>query len=75
MAIQKTQKLSNADYVSANIKFSRNSMGWWQASFVCADGYQYSVCDSGTGRAVKANLKAYIAKKVLMQKDHPIQKS
>lgn len=75
MSIQKTQKLSNQEYVNANVKFSRNGMGWWQASFVCADGYQYSVCDSGTGRAVKNNLKNYIVQKVLTQKDHPIQKS
>lgn len=66
--------LTNYDYIVKNMVFKKNTMGWWEASFTCADGYRYSVCDSATGRTVKPRLRDHLAKTVMAQADHPIQK-
>ena len=65
-------KLTHEQFIAKNLKFSRNVMGWWQASFTCADGYQISVSDSGTGRAVKGALKDKLIQAVL-SRSHPVQ--
>lgn len=66
--------LTNQDYIVKNMVFRKNTMGWWEASFTCADGYRYSICDNATGRAVKPRLRDHLLKRVMGQKDHPIQK-
>ena len=64
----------NKKYIVENLKFSKNSMGWWEVSFTCADGFCYTVADSDTGRAVKIKLRDEIVNRVLGQFEHPIQK-
>lgn len=64
----------NKKYIVENLKFSKNSMGWWEVSFTCADGFCYTIADSGTGRAVKTKLRDEIVNRVLDQFEHPIQK-
>lgn len=64
----------NKRYIVENLKFCKNTMGWWEVSFTCADGFCYSISDSGTGRAVKTKLRDQIVKEVLDQFEHPIQK-
>ena len=64
----------NKKYIVENLKFCKNTMGWWEVSFTCADGFRYSISDSGTGRATKTKLRDQIVKQVLDQFEHPIQK-
>ena len=64
----------NKKYIIENLKFSKNTMGWWEVSFTCADGFCYTVADSDTGRAVKIKLRDEIVNRVLGQFEHPIQK-
>ena len=64
----------NKKYIVENLKFCKNTMGWWEVSFTCADGFRYSISDSGTGRATKTKLRDQIVKEVLDQFEHPIQK-
>ena len=64
----------NRKYIVENLKFCKNTMGWWEVSFTCADGFCYSISDSGTGRAVKTKLRDQIVNEVLDQFEHPIQK-
>ena len=64
----------NTKYIVENLKFSKNTMGWWEVSFTCADGFCYSISDSGTGRATKTKLRDQIVKQVLDQFEHPIQR-
>ena len=64
----------NKKYSVENLKFSKNSMGWWEVSFTCADGFRYTMADGGTGRAVKTKLRDEIVDRVLDQFEHPIQK-
>lgn len=64
----------NKKYIVENLKFSKNSMGWWEVSFTCADGFCYTVANSETGRAVKTKLRDQIVNRVLDQFEHPIQK-
>ena len=45
--------MTDKDYIAENITFGRNVMGWWEATFVCADGYQYHTCDKGNSRSIK----------------------
>lgn len=71
--MQAKVKLTNEQFVRAHVVFRRNVMGWWQASFTCADGYQYSVSDSGTGRSVKTMLTNRLVSAVLSQAAHPVQ--
>lgn len=66
--------LTNHDYIIKNMVFRKNGMGWWEASFTCADGYKYSICDNATGRVVKPRLRDQLLKRVMGQTDHPIQK-
>ena len=61
-------------YIVENLKFRKNTMGWWEVSFTCADGFCYTVADSDTGRAVKTKLRDEIVNRVLGQFEHPIQK-
>ena len=68
------KKQTDTEYIVSNLKFCKNTMGLWEVSFICADGYCYSIADSGTGRAVKDRLKSRIVDKVLTQFEHPIQK-
>ena len=63
----------NKKYIIENLKFSKNTMGWWEVSFTCADGFRYTVADSDTGRAVKTKLRDEIVDRVLGQFEHPIQ--
>lgn len=64
----------NKKYIVENLKFSKNTMGWWEVSFTCADGFRFTIADSGTGRAVKTKLRDEIVDRVLDQFEHPIQK-
>ena len=64
----------NKKYIVENLKFSKNSMGWWEVSFTCADGFCYTIANSDTGRAVKTKLRDQIVDRVLGQFEHPIQK-
>lgn len=64
----------NKKYIVENLKFSKNSMGWWEVSFTCADGFCYTIANSETGRAVKTKLRDEIVNRVLDQFEHPIQK-
>ena len=64
----------NKKYIIENLKFRKNTMGWWEVSFTCADGFCYSISDSGTGRATKTKLRDQIVNQVLDQFEHPIQK-
>ena len=64
----------NKKYIIENLKFRKNTMGWWEVSFTCADGFCYTIADSGTGRAVKTKLRDEIVDRVLDQFEHPIQK-
>ena len=64
----------NKKYILENLKFSKNTMGWWEVSFTCADGFCYSIANSETGRAVKTKLRDEIVNSVLDQFEHPIQK-
>ena len=64
----------NKKYIVENLKFCKNTMGWWEVSFTCADGFRYSISDSGTGRATKTKLRDQIVKEVLDQFEHPIQR-
>ena len=63
----------NKKYIVENLKFRKNTMGWWEVSFTCADGFCYTIADSGTGRAVKTKLRDEIVDRVLDQFEHPIQ--
>lgn len=64
----------NKKYIVENLKFSKNTMGWWEVSFTCADGFCYTIANSETGRAVKIKLRDQIVNRVLDQFEHPIQK-
>lgn len=64
----------NKKYIIENLKFSKNTMGWWEVSFTCADGFCYTIANSETGRAVKIKLRDQIVNRVLDQFEHPIQK-
>ena len=64
----------NKKYIVENLKFCKNTMCWWEVSFTCADGFCYSISDSGTGRATKTKLRDQIVKQVLDQFEHPIQR-
>lgn len=64
----------NKKYIVENLKFSKNSMGWWEVSFTCADGFCYTIANSETGRAVKTKLRDELVNRVLDQFEHPIQK-
>ena len=64
----------NKKYIIENLKFRKNTMGWWEVSFTCADGFSYSISDSGTGRSIKTKLRDEIVNKVLGQFEHPIQR-
>ena len=64
----------NKKYIIENLKFRKNTMGWWEVSFTCADGFSYSISDSGTGRSIKTKLRDEIVDKVLGQFEHPIQR-
>ena len=64
----------NKKYIVENLKFRKNTMGWWEVSFTCADGFCYSMANSETGRAVKTKLRDEIVNRVLDQFEHPIQK-
>lgn len=64
----------NKKYIVENLKFSKNSMGWWEVSFTCADGFCYTIANSETGRAVKTKLRDEIVNRVLDQFEHPIQR-
>ena len=64
----------NKKYIIENLKFRKNTMGWWEVSFTCADGFCYSMADSGTGRSIKTKLRDEIVNRVLDQFEHPIQR-
>ena len=64
----------NKKYIIENLKFRKNTMGWWEVSFTCADGFCYSISDSGTGRSIKTKLRDEIVNRVLDQFEHPIQR-
>ena len=64
----------NKKYIVEKLKISKNTMGWWEVSFTCADGFCYTVADSDTGRAVKIKLRDEIVDRVLGQFEHPIQR-
>ena len=64
----------NKKYIVENLKFRKNTMGWWEVSFTCADGFCYTIANSETGRAVKIKLRDQIVNRVLDQFEHPIQK-
>jgi hypothetical protein len=65
--------MTDKDYIAENITFGRNVMGWWEATFVCADGYQYHTCDKGNSRSIKDVLKSRLIETVMKQNKHPIR--
>lgn len=65
-------KLTDLEYIMSHIKFDKNIMGWWEASFTFADGYQMTIADGGASKSIKAELKGRLIDRVLRAK-HPIQ--
>ena len=72
MSTNKIQ-LSNDAFIEAHVQFSKNIMGFWQASFTCADGFQYTVADPSSAKNTKSQLKSRLIERVLAQREHPIQ--
>lgn len=72
MSTNKTH-MSDDAFIEARVQFSKNIMGFWQASFTCADGFQYTIADPSSAKNTKSQLKSRLIERVLAQREHPIQ--
>ena len=63
--------MSDREYIEKNLKFSKNVMGMWQATFVCADGYCCSVAGSKNAKEKNALVEPLI--RGVISSGHPVQ--
>lgn len=76
MSTNKTHTSDDA-FIEAHVKFSKNVLGFWQASFTCADGFQYTIADfdPASTKTAKSRLKSDLIARVIAQRKHPIQRN
>ena len=74
MKKQKTANLTDEQFIAAHARYYKDCSEIWSISFICADGYCFSIKDySLSGRNTRKVLLSRLTDTLIAQNEHPIQ--